>query len=94
MRREAQVYLWDLLEAAQYLLEVPRRLDYDGYLKDRTQQLAVERSFIIIGEAVAQIGHHFPKLYAELEDRGRIVAFRDLRFTSIGTSIKKPSGRY
>jgi uncharacterized protein with HEPN domain len=51
MRRDPKLFLRDILEAAQYILEFVKDLDYDGFMNDEKTSSAVIRKFEIIGEA-------------------------------------------
>ena len=51
MRRDPKLFLRDILEAAQYILEFVKGLDYDGFINDEKTLSAVIRKFEIIGEA-------------------------------------------
>ncbi len=48
-------YLWDMLEAARTLSELPAGLSVATYLADRKTQLAVERAIEILGEAARRV---------------------------------------
>jgi uncharacterized protein with HEPN domain len=49
-----------------------------AYQKDRKTRLAVERSFIVIGEAMAGLRDHAPGLFARIEHGRIIISFRNI----------------
>lgn len=75
MRREKSdpVYLWDMLDAAQAVVEFTARRSFNDYLKDRMLRAAVERSVEIMGEAERQISSEFQALHPEIPWRKIIV---------------------
>lgn len=52
-------YLWDMLDAAQNIVQFTADISVGEYLKDRKLQLAVERSLEIIGEAAKKVSSDF-----------------------------------
>ncbi len=50
-------------------------LEYQG---NQTQRLAVERAFILIGEAVSQLSRRYPTVIAGIATPHQIIAFRNL----------------
>ena len=49
------VYVEDMLEHCQYVVDYTNGLDFDQYMGDQMRRLAVERSFGIVGEAANKI---------------------------------------
>jgi len=52
MQRDPRAYMSDILEAAAAIQEATSTIDEAGYGKSRLIRSAVEREFIIIGEAL------------------------------------------
>ncbi len=52
-------YLWDMLDAARAVRQFTSDVTFEGYLRDRKLQLAVERALEIIGEAARHISQEF-----------------------------------
>ncbi|MDK9720516.1 MAG: DUF86 domain-containing protein [Rhodospirillales bacterium] len=48
--------LWDMVDAAQAVVDMTSGVHLSTYLKERMRQLAVERAVEIIGEAAKQVG--------------------------------------
>ncbi|MCP9810210.1 DUF86 domain-containing protein [Cyanobium sp. HWJ4-Hawea] len=64
MQRDPRAYLSDILEAAAAIQEATIA--------------AVEREFIIIGEALKQISQRDPQLFAVIPEGRQIIDFRNL----------------
>jgi uncharacterized protein with HEPN domain len=78
MPRSAVAYLADILEACDAVADVLRGIDLTTYRNTRAIRSAVEREFIILGEAVGGIGRVAPDLSAEISHARMIVGFRNL----------------
>ncbi len=59
-------YLWDIVAAAREVQEFIKGISYDGYLKDRKCQRAVERNLEIIGEAARKISQSFQEMHPDI----------------------------
>ncbi len=55
MKRTPELFLGDILKAAQHILDFVKDLDYDEFIKDEKTSSAVIRKFEIIGEAARNI---------------------------------------
>jgi uncharacterized protein with HEPN domain len=78
MLRSFTNYLNDLIKASDLILEFTKGMDRDAYLHSVLIQSAVERQFIIIGEAMAQMRDHYPDYMHLLEEAKLIVGFRNI----------------
>lgn len=76
MQPDDKAYLWDIANAAASTRAFTGR-DLGAYLQDEMLRAAVERKFGIIGEALAQLLHHFPVYRSRITLPGEIVAFRN-----------------
>jgi uncharacterized protein with HEPN domain len=76
MPRSAETYLIEIQRASTYLLDRTKGMDFDTYNQDETLRFAVERNFIIIGEAAACLRRDHPQVSALL-DAKRIIGFRN-----------------
>lgn len=77
MRRDPRAYLSDVLESCDAISAAVRGLDLAGYQESRLVRSAVEREFIIIGEAVAALARNAPEIFAGIKRARRIVDFRN-----------------
>ena len=78
MQRDPRAYLSDILEAAAAIQEATSTIDEAGYGNSRLIRSAVEREFIIIGEALKLISQRDPKLFAAIPEGRQIIDFRNL----------------
>lgn len=78
MRRDARAYLSDVLDAAAAIQAAVESIDQDGYGSSRLIRSAVEREFIIIGEALKVIARRYPELFASIPEGRQIIDFRNL----------------
>ena len=77
MPRSREAYLQDIIDACDTIDLALARVDTDGYLADRVIRSAVEREFIIIGEAIASLGRMDPEFAARITHARLIVGFRN-----------------
>jgi uncharacterized protein with HEPN domain len=78
MRHEPAAYLADIVDACTAIEAVLAGLSLENYLERRPVRSAVEREFIIIGEAVRRLGQIAPELFAAIPDSRRIIGFRNV----------------
>ncbi len=78
MVRDPQAYLSDARRAAEAILAFTDGKNFDDYAGDALLQSAVERQFVTIGEALAQLARMDSALSQRIPDLARIVAFRNI----------------
>ena len=78
MQRDPRAYLSDILEAAAAIQDATSTIDEAGYSQSRLIRSAVEREFIIIGEALKLIAQRDPQLFAAIPEGRQIIDFRNL----------------
>ena len=78
MQRDPSAYLNDILEAAAAIQDATAAIDEDTYTATRLIRSAVEREFIIIGEALKVISQRSPQLFAAIPEGRQIIDFRNL----------------
>ncbi len=59
-------YLWDMLATARLVASITDQLSYEGYLRNRTIQLAVERAIEIIGEAARNVSRTYQDAHPQI----------------------------
>lgn len=59
-------YLLDMLQYARKAVSLVSGMDLNGYLDDRTIQLAVERAVEIVGEAARRVSREFQNHHPEI----------------------------
>lgn len=77
MPRDHRAYLADIVEACAAIAQAVHGLDLAAYQTKRLVRSAVEREFIIIGEAIAALGRVAPAVFASITHARRIVDFRN-----------------
>ncbi len=76
-------YLWDILDAARTVEQLSSGLDFSQYSNDRRTQLAIERSFEIIGEAAGRVSASFRESHPEIPWR-QIIGQRNVLIHEYG----------
>jgi uncharacterized protein with HEPN domain len=77
MPRSSEAYLSDIIESCDTIGVALSGIDTQGYLSNRVIRSAVEREFIIIGEAVASLGRMDAGLASRITHARLIVGFRN-----------------
>lgn len=70
--------LHDIVDAAEFILQQTRGQSLAEYEQTRVLRDAVERNFIIIGEALVRLKRVDPKLVESLGDFPQMIAFRNI----------------
>lgn len=78
MRLEARKYLYDILRAAELLIQFTAGKTLKDYSRDPMLRSAIERQFEIIGEALNQLLKAAPEQAARFSEHKRIIAFRNI----------------
>ena len=77
MQREPRAYVADIITACDAIALDVSGVDVDTYMETRSIRSAVEREFIIIGEAVAALARIAPEAFDAITRARRIVDFRN-----------------
>jgi len=75
--RRVQAYLHDIREACDLLAEFTKGRDFGSYESDAMLRSAVERQFMVIGEALSQAFTVDAALVGRITQAKRIIAFRN-----------------
>jgi uncharacterized protein with HEPN domain len=78
MPRSVIAYLADIVDACDAINVVLAGVDLDAYRDTRAIRSAVEREFILIGEAVGCVGRTSPEMLDGISHARMIVGFRNL----------------
>ena len=78
MPLKADAYLRYIAEAADRIEQFIGTATFANYCEDALLRSAVERQFIIIGEAVSQIANSYPVIADRITNRQLIVGFRNI----------------
>jgi uncharacterized protein with HEPN domain len=77
MPRSTAAHLADVVDACDSISEVLAGVDLETYIARRPIRSAVEREFVIIGEAVSALTRHAPEVAAGISHARLIVGFRN-----------------
>jgi uncharacterized protein with HEPN domain len=77
MQRDERAYLNDIVESCVAIEAALSDIDLGAYRAERLVRSAVEREFIIIGEAIAALSRLSPDTFARITHARRIVDFRN-----------------
>ncbi len=70
--------LTDILHASRRIQQFLEGVSWEDYASNELLQSAVERQFLIIGEAMARLGREAPDTFAQITDAPSIVGFRNV----------------
>ena len=78
MRLEARKYFYDINFACELIMEFIAGKSLGDYEKDVMLQSAVERQFMIIGEALSQLLRKWPEFENDISHAREIISFRNV----------------
>jgi uncharacterized protein with HEPN domain len=78
MPPDSRKWLWDAAEAAQTILRFSAGKTFTDFRNDDLLRAAIERHFIILGEALGKLRQTDPSTAGRLPDLARAVAMRNL----------------
>jgi len=78
MQRSAIAYLRDIAEACDSIEAILTGIDLAAYVDSREKRSAVEREFIIVGEATSTLRRDFPEIYERLSHGHLAVGMRNV----------------
>ena len=78
MQPESAKLLWDARGSAQWIQERVAGITFQSYLGDQMLRLAVERQFIIVGEALGQFTRSNPAAAKSITEVEQVIAFRNI----------------
>lgn len=78
MERDPRGLLYDIGESCRNILYFTSGLDLAGYTADLLVRSAVERQFIVIGEALNRLKHVDKEIYDRFQEAGKIIGFRNI----------------
>lgn len=78
MQLEARKYLYDIKSACDLIDQFISGKSLDDYKNDIMLQSAVERQFMVIGEALSQMLRKWPELNSSITNSKQIISFRNV----------------
>jgi uncharacterized protein with HEPN domain len=77
MRCDPRAFLFDIQEAIEAIHAAVEGVNLAQYQQSRLIRSAVEREFILIGEALVCLSRLDPELFARIEEAPQVIAFRN-----------------
>lgn len=78
MPRDASTYLRDIIDACDSIGSILTGVDLDSYIASREKRSAVEREFIIIGEATVSLRRIAPGLFDRMSHGHVAIGLRNV----------------
>ena len=78
MERDTNTYLYDIIQSCQTIRKFTTNVDLQTYSTNLLIKSAVERQFIIIGEALNRIKQIDLVMYNHIPHAERIIGFRNI----------------
>ena len=78
MVHDPKAYLFDIKQACDEIANFTRRMDYEEYSGNPMVKAAVERKFLMIGEALMRLKRENQELFKAITDHEKIIGFRNI----------------
>ena len=78
MMRDITAYLCDIIDACDSIASILSGISIETYAGLREKRSAVEREFIIIGEATSTLSRFSPETFNRLSDGRKTIGFRNI----------------
>ena len=78
MMRDITAYLCDIIDAGDSIASILTGISIEAYVMTREKRSAVEREFILIGEAVSMLAKFWPDGFRGLSDGRKAIGFRNI----------------
>jgi uncharacterized protein with HEPN domain len=78
MAREITAYLCDIIDACESIASILADVSMGTYIELREKPSAVEREFIVIGEAITMLARFSPGGFKRLSNGRKAIGFRNI----------------
>lgn len=78
MDHDPRVYLFDIKQACDEIKEFTRGMSLEEYSSNSMVKAAVERKFLVIGEAMIRLKREHPEILDKITDHEKITGFRNV----------------
>ena len=78
MVRDISAYLCDIIEACDSIASILAGISFETFVTTREKRSAVEREFILIGEATSVLAKSWPDSFRLLSDGRKAIGFRNI----------------
>ena len=78
MVRDISAYLYDIIDACDSIASILAGISFETFVATREKRSAVEREFILIGEATLVLAKFWPDSFKLLSDGRKAIGFRNI----------------
>lgn len=78
MQHDDRKYLWDVYDAASYLVADNAGVSYESFVLDRRRLSSALHHLLVIGEACRQLRDHFPETAARIDELNAAIGMRNV----------------
>jgi uncharacterized protein with HEPN domain len=78
MARDISAYLCDIIDACDSIASILAGISFETFVATREKRSAVEREFILIGEATSVLAKFWPDSFKLLSDGRKAIGFRNI----------------
>jgi uncharacterized protein with HEPN domain len=78
MDHDPKAYLFDVKQACDEIKEFTREMSFEEYSGNSMVKAAVERKFLVIGEAMTKLKKEHPEILGKITDYEKSIGFRNV----------------
>ncbi len=78
MHHDPKAYLFDIKQACDEIKEFTREMSFEAYSGNSMLKAAVERKFLVIGEAMIRLKREHPEILSKITNPEKIIGFRNV----------------
>ncbi|MGQ9645480.1 MAG: HepT-like ribonuclease domain-containing protein [Thermodesulfobacteriota bacterium] len=78
MDHDPKAYLFDIKQACDEIEKFTLEMSLEKYSGNSMVKAAVERKFLVIGEAMARLKREYPEMLEKITDHEKIIGFRNV----------------
>jgi uncharacterized protein with HEPN domain len=78
MDHDPKAYLFDIKRACEEIEGFVQEMSFEEYSGNSMVKAAVERKFVVIGEAMMRLKGQHPEILNEIPDHEKIIGFRNV----------------
>ena len=78
MDHDPKAYLFDVKQACDAIKEFTQEMSFEEYSGNSMVKAAVERKFLVIGEAMTKLKKEHPEILDKIADHEKIIGFRNV----------------
>ena len=78
MEHDPKAFLYDISQACNDIIDFTKQITVEEYGDNSLLKAAVERKFLVIGEALVRLRNEFPEILNNISDHTKIIGFRNV----------------